>query len=54
MALGVLGWPYGVIWGIMKTLKRHLILVRFEHLEVLGGALEFFGMPYGVFGDPCS
>ena len=45
---GCLGGAYEAIGGITKTLKNHLFFMGFDHLEVLGRALDLILMPWGL------
>ena len=45
---GCLGGAYEAIGGIIKTLKNHWFFKGFEHLEVLGRALELILEPWGL------
>ena len=55
----MLGVPFGVPWGclggayeamgrLIKTLKNDWFFLCFEHLEVLGRALEILLKPWGL------
>ena len=53
---GYLEGPCGTIRGLMKTLKNNCFLLCFQHLAVLGAALEVLGRScgslWGALGDP--